>query len=194
MMGETRDQLTTLFQNILAYPNVVAVLFDYLITRGLELPATIPIELPPTLTPDQRKFLIQKLQEFHWVQVLSHNHIPTEPEYRAKIPEILGTLGQLPGPNNTIDPEVIQTLGVLQVQLNNTKEFGITQFVGHCVESKTITSSVDMHNNYRRWCTAHGYNYCSAPTLTKYLRESEKRNFESTSDKGRSQGWYLTTP
>jgi len=74
------------------------------------------------------------------------------------------------------------------------KEQGLIQFISLCQEIKNITSSVDMYSNYRRWCLHHGYGYYSSPTLTKYLRASDKRLLESVSDKMRSQGWYLQTP
>lgn len=80
------------------------------------------------------------------------------------------------------------------VRHRNNKEQSILQFIMLCNESKSIISSVDMYNNYRKWCTQSGVGYCSAPTLTKYLRESDRKHTESVSEKGRSQGWYLTTP
>jgi len=96
------------------------------------------------------------------------------------------------GPKRNI---VLTELNIPLITKNkNNKEQGLIQFVALCREVKTITSSVDMYNNYRRWCLQNGYGYYSSPTLTKYLRYSDKRPLESVSEKGRSQGWYLQTP
>lgn len=115
---------------------------------------------------------------------------PIESSVSIVIDDAAGATGAT-GPNRSID---LTQVPVPSVPKKSNKEQGLIQFVALCQPIKTITSSVDLYNGYRRFCSQNGYGYYSSPTLTKYLRCSDKRPLESVSEKGRSQGWYLQMP
>ena len=153
-----------------------------------------------------RAYAIPRLTLFKQRYFDKNGHAIKDEELRKALPSIVekflrGDKGDediqnLPDPTErTLPPLSIPNLPTnLPTRHRNNKEQSILQFISLCRESKSITSSVDMYNNYRRWCTTSGFGYCSAPTLTKYLRESDRKQTESVSEKGRSQGWYLITP
>ena len=129
--------------------------------------------------------LVQK-----WVNNDPHNS-PAEPTIEPAAPASSNGSTGATGPARIID---VNQVVLPNVTRKSNKEQGLIQFVALCQEIKTITSSVDLYNAYRRYAQQNGYGYYSSPTLTKYLRCSDKRPLESVSEKGRSQGWYLQTP
>jgi len=164
-----------------------------------------------------RQYVITELTLIKRRYLLTHNHNLKDPELIQRIPSLVqkwiaadrhadlrnnegnSEIERIEESNSDSDvPQRTIVLTELNIPLitknKNNKEQGLIQFVALCREVKTITSSVDMYNNYRRWCLHNGYGYYSSPTLTKYLRYSDKRPLESVSEKGRSQGWYLQTP
>lgn len=159
-----------------------------------------------------RQYLITELSLIKRRYLITHNHNLKDSDIIQRIPSLVQKWIDIDLQKNTNldheeesppnnESEIPKTtlhlteINIPQISKNkNNKEQGLIQFVALCREIKTITSSVDMYNNYRRWCLQNSYGYYSSPTLTKYLRYSDKRALESVSDKGRSQGWYLQTP
>jgi hypothetical protein len=165
-----------------------------------------------------KQYLITELTLIKRRYLMTHNHnlrdadivtrIPglvqkwAHPETESSDSKISAPSVEIPTPavsSTSQPPEGSRNLDVSQVTIpavsrKSNKEQGLIQFVALCQPIRTITSSVDMFTSYRRWTHQNGYGYYSSPTLTKFLRCSDKRPYESVSEKGRSQGWYLQTP
>jgi hypothetical protein len=132
-----------------------------------------------------RDFLTDEINNIRQGQFLRQGFTPKLEELRLIIPELISRYTGKPVDHTIVDQENYGKAN---------KEQGLQLFTDRCQKSTNITSSVDMYNNYKRWCMSNGFGCYSAPTLTKHLRDSDKQQYESFSEKGRSQGWYLTTP
>lgn len=204
---ETRQQIIVFLNNLLSFPMTTALLHEVLSSKGLEITTRIPLpnlvsefeetikaKVPEENRDNCRHYLLNGLASIRKQHLDQHNHSISGDELRRTVSTLIEKfLSGAPDIPITLDliPELLPTDAT---KTKTNKEQGITQFISLCKESKAILSSVDMYNHYRRWCHHNGYGYCSAPTLTKYLRESDKKESESVSDKKRSQGWYLITP
>ena len=212
---DTRQQIILFLNNILNFPSTNALLHEVLSARGLEVTMKTPIsslcEIPHGIDDTNkeafRAYAIPRLTLIKQRYFDKNGHALKDEELKKVLPSLAenflsGDKEKDIGENPTNPTELaLPTLELPNIPLQpgatrhrNNKEQSILQFISLCRESKSITSSVDMYNNYRRWCTNNGFGYCSAPTLTKYLRESDRKQTESVSEKGRSQGWYLITP
>lgn len=193
----TQPSLTDQFNTLLDKPQALGVLNGVLHPRGYQLAELTPTQeliapainsLPENQREACKNYLetaIKLIRQRHFV----HNGLPLhDDQVRQGLPGLIERF--LTGDTSLTTAE---TTGD-QAKGKNLKEQGILQFISLCAPSTVIMSSVDMYNNYRRWVDQNGYGYCSSPTLTKYLRDSIRKQAESVSEKGRSQGWYLITP
>ena len=214
---DIRQQIVLFLNNVLNFPSTNALLNEVLESRGLEVTMKTPISsmceivgIDETNKEAFRAYAIPRLTLHKQRYFDKNGHAIKDEELKKVLPSLAEKF--LKGDKEE-DVEMVTgagrvlSTGYPQLQIpnlppqpsqstkhRNNKEQSILQFISLCRESKSITSSVDMYNNYRRWCTTNGFGYCSAPTLTKYLRESDRKLTESVSEKGRSQGWYLITP
>jgi len=204
---DVQHQIISFLNTLLNYPNTSLIVYDILSARGFDLVtapslnAIIQNCVPKEeLRTDLQDYLLTGLEQFKRQYFLNHHTSPSIDLLKENLFTLLEkwkqgitTIDPVTLPVDSIVPLSDLNLSVLGKTKSN-KEQGIFQFISLCREVKTITSSVDMYNMYRRWCISNGYGYYSAPTLTKYLRASDKRHLESVSEKGRSQGWYLILP
>lgn len=213
---DTRQQIIMFLNNILNHPATTMLVHDVLAARGLEITTKTPLNAICDATAltgiDDgnreafRNYAIPRLTILKQRYAEKNGHAMKDEELKKALPSLINKFLNVPTDSTEEDKELESLVGNLSisapsVRINNgtlrhrnNKEQPILQFISLCTESKNIISSVDIYNSYCRWCLQNGAEQCSAPTLTKYLRDSERKHTESVSEKGRSQGWYLTPP
>ena len=190
------------FNNLLDQTGSLPVLNESLRPRGYQLAElTPPIGLlgenlnrvPDAQKENCRDFLISAVHTLRQRQFQQTGTPLHDEQVRAQLPGLVDKflagdtsllVATAPGP----------VVNALLARNKNIKEQGISQFIALCTDSNVIMSSVDLYNNYRRWSEQNGYSCSSSPTLSKYLRNSDKKHRECLSEKSRSQGWQLATP
>ena len=203
MTDDTRYQFSTFINTVLNTPSLNLLMQEILEENRLQI---VPFLLRETVDPDLKDldhklltYLEEGIQRYRHQYKLHNGYAPLERDIRLEILRLKNCYANA-------EPLALPIVMPLEIQAplppfppvlprnRNNREQGIHQFIGECRESKTIISSVDMFNSYNKWCNEHGFGTSSSPTLTKYLRDSDKKHTESVSEKGRSQGWYLSVP
>jgi hypothetical protein len=177
---ETSPVYRGIFYSFLEHKSLILLPKSVMLNQAIDLCSKF---FDPENIDESLKKIQDDINTFCKDNFIKNGHHPTSDEIKLIVQEKISSMLNVP-----LDEIISQET---PSKSKSNKEIGICTFISLCKESRSITSSVDMYTNYKKWCLSNSYGIYSSPTLTKYLRDSDKRAREVLSDKGRSQGWYL---